>query len=179
MTLSHLLVIILNKSFKREFGYAILHQISLIQTSASIKGMIKFMEKFNFMEYIIKETEHVRKAYDDRIDQTRMLERYSLIATGGIWSWCATNAQSPEVALLKWMPAIITFLFGIRAWGNAKAIDATRDYLYKIENYISLPEEIGWGKYLKNNQEPRLAMTAYLFWGILQLLTILIPIFYG
>jgi len=59
---------------------------------------------------------------------------------------------------------------------NAKAIYATRDYLSEIENYIALPKEIGWGKYLKNSQEPRLAIKAYLFWVILW--TILIPIFY-
>jgi len=102
-----------------------------------------------------------------------------LLATGGIWSWCATHADSPEVRLLKWMPAIITFLFGIRAWGNSKAIQAAREYLENIETYISLPENMGWGKYIKNNQEPRLALTAYLFWAILQILTVLIPIFYG
>jgi len=61
---------------------------------------------------------------------------------------------------------------------NAKAIYATRYYLSKIENYIAIPKEIGWGKYLKNSQELRLAIKAYLFWVILQLLTILIPIFY-
>lgn len=134
---------------------------------------------FNLAEYILKESEHVRKIYDARVVQTRILERYALIATGGIWSWCATHVDSPEVRLLKWMPAIITFLFGIRAWGNSKAIQAARDYLENIENYISLPENLGWGKYIKNNQEPRLALTAYLFWAILQILTVLIPIFYG
>jgi hypothetical protein len=80
-------------------------------------------------EYIIKESEHVRKVYDDRINQTRTLERYSLLATGAIWSWCATNLASTAVQILIWLPAVITFLFGVRAWGNAKAIYMTRDYL--------------------------------------------------
>jgi len=128
-------------------------------------------------DYIVKESEHVRKVYDDRINQTRTLERYSLLATGAIWSWCATNLDSPAVQILIWLPAVITFLFGVRAWGNAKAIYMTREYLAKIENSISLPENIGWGRHLRDNDEPRLALTAYLFWCILQLLTILIPLF--
>lgn len=131
------------------------------------------------IDYVLKECDHIRKSYDDRVDQTRMLERYSLLATGGIWSWCATHPEFPEVALLKWMPAIITFLFGIRAWGNAKAISATRNYLARIERHLALPEDLGWGRYLEKHQEPRLAMTAYLFWAILQLLTILVPVLYG
>ncbi len=134
-------------------------------------------ENINLSEYIIKESEHVRKAYDDRVSQTRALERYSLLSTGIIWSWCATNYDLPTVKILIWMPALITFLFGIRAWGNAKAMYSTRDYLAKIESTILLPEDVGWGRHLKNKEEPRLAITAYIFWGILQFFTLFIPIF--
>lgn len=137
------------------------------------------MDETMIEEFTMKEIEYVRNAYEERINQTRTLERYSLLATGGIWSWCATNIESPEVALLKWMPAIITFLFGMRAWGSAKAIYATKDYLLRLETYLALPEEIGWGKYLTKNQEPRFAITAYIFWGVLQTLTILIPVLYS
>ena len=128
-------------------------------------------------DYMVRESEHVRKVYDDRINQTRALEKYSLLATGAIWSWCATNLDSPAVHILIWLPAVITFLFGVRAWGNAKAIYMTREYLAKIEDSISLPKDVGWGRHLRDNDEPRLALTAYFFWGILQLLTFLIPIF--
>lgn len=136
------------------------------------------MEKTVIVEITIKEMEYVRNVCDERINQTRILERYSLLATGGIWSWCATNVEAPEVTLLKWMPAIITFLFGMRAWGYAKAIISAKDYLSILEKSMALPDEIGWEKYLTQNQEPRLAITAYLFWGILQSLTILVPPFY-
>jgi hypothetical protein len=134
-------------------------------------------EKFDVTEYIVKESEHVRKVYDDRVTQTRALERYSIFATGIIWSWCSTNYEVPAVQILIWMPALITFLFGIRAWGNAKAMYKTRDYLAKIESRISLPEDLGWGRHLKKNEEPRLAMTAYFFWAVLQFFTLFIPIF--
>lgn len=137
------------------------------------------MENPKSLEYLTTEAEHVRKAYAERVQQTRVLERYSLLATGGIWSWCVMHPEIPGVSILLWMPAVITFLFGIRAWGNAKAIYATRMYLSEVEEYLGLPEEFGWGRHLKKNQEPRLALTAYLFWSILQLLTIFVPIFYN
>ena len=129
------------------------------------------------LEYLVKEAEYVRKAYDERVSQTRALERYALLATGLIWSWCATNYALPPVRILIWMPALITFLFGIRAWGYAKSMYTTRDYLIKIERMIALPDDIGWGRHLETREEPRLAMTAYLFWAVLQLMTIFIPIF--
>ena len=134
-------------------------------------------EEINFSEYIIKESEHARKAYDNRVIQTRLLERYSLLSAGIIWSWCATNLTLPAVNFLIWMPSLITFLFGIRAWGNAKAMCHIRDYLITIEDTIILPKELGWGRQLKLKQEPRLAITPYIFWIILQFTTIFIPIF--
>ena len=136
-------------------------------------------QRVNLTEFIISECEHIRQAYDDRVNQTRLLERYALLATGLIWSWCATHMDSPAIQFLKWMPMVITFLLGLRAWGNAKAIFTTRDYLVRIEKQIDLPEGFGWGNYLKHNQESRLMLSAYLFWAILQALTIIIPIVYG
>lgn len=131
----------------------------------------------NFQEYLIKESEHVRKVYDDRVSQTRSLERFSLLATGVIWSWCATNYELATVKILIWMPALITFLFGLRAWGISKVTYSTRDYLVKIEGKINLPADIGWGRHLKATEEPRIIITAYIFWAVLQILTIFIPIF--
>jgi hypothetical protein len=74
------------------------------------------------------------------------------------------------------MPSLITFLFGIRAWGNAKAMYRTRDYLSKLETQIALPDDFGWGRHLAKNEEPRLAVTAYIYWVVLQFVTIFIPI---
>jgi hypothetical protein len=134
-------------------------------------------EKNDITEFLLKEAEHVRNVYDERVSQTRALERYSLFTTGIIWAWCSTNFEFPAVKILVWMPALITFLFGIRAWGNARAMYSARDYLAKLESKILLPEDIGWGKHLTKNEEPRLSITAYIFWAVLQFFTLIIPLF--
>ncbi len=134
-------------------------------------------EKNEITEFLSKEAEHVRNVYDERVSQTRALERYSLFTTGIIWAWCSTNLEFPAVKILVWMPALITFLFGIRAWGNARAMYSAREYLAKIEGNISLPEDMGWGKHLTKKEEPRLSITAYTFWAVLQFVTLFIPVF--
>ena len=131
----------------------------------------------NITEFLMKEAEYIRKAYDERVSQTRTLERYALLSTGIIWSWCATNFEFPAVKILVWMPALITFLFGIRAWGNARAMNSAREYLVELENKLSLPENMGWARYLTRNEEPRLAFTAYIFWAVLQFFTLFVPLF--
>ncbi len=75
------------------------------------------------------------------------------------------------------MPALITFLFGIRAWGNARAMYSAREYLVQLEDKLSLPENMGWARYLTRNEEPRLAFTAYIFWAVLQFFTLFVPLF--
>ena len=134
-------------------------------------------EQNTITEFLLKEVEHVRNAYDGRVSQTRALERYSLSLTGIIWAWCSTNLEIPAVRILVWMPALITFLFGIRAWGNARAMNRTRGYLVKLETTLSLPEDMGWGRHLSENEEPRLAITSYIFWSVLQFFTFFVPIF--
>jgi len=134
-------------------------------------------EKDDVAKFLLEEAKHVRNAYDDRMLQTRALERYALFSTGIIWSWCSTNFKFPAVEILVWMPALITFLFGIRAWGNARAMYRTREYLFKLESEIPLPEGIGWAKHLAKNEEPRLAITAYIFWAVLQFFTLFVPFF--
>ncbi len=58
----------------------------------------------NITEFLMKEAEYIRKAYDERVSQTRALERYALLSTGIVWSWCATNFEFPAVKILVWMP---------------------------------------------------------------------------
>ena len=128
-------------------------------------------------KYLLKEAEFLRNVYSERAKETRLLERYSLIATGAIWSWCAANLDAPALELLLWIPAIITCLFGVRAYSIYRAMDATRDYLISIESKFGLPNDFGWGHQLKQQEQGPL-YTALTFWFILQGLTLALAAWY-
>lgn len=123
------------------------------------------------IQYLLKEAEFLRNVYNERAKETRLLERYSLIATGVIWSWCAANLEAPALKLLLWVPAIISSLFGIRAYSIYRIMVATRDYLASLESKLGLPNDFGWGHQLKQQEQGQM-FTALMFWFILQVFTL-------
>ena len=128
--------------------------------------MTEYVEK-----YLLKEAEFLRNIYNERAKETRLLERYSLLATGAIWSWCAANPDEQATKLLLWVPAIITCVFGVRAYSIGRIMRATREYLASLESKLGLPKDFGWGHQLKQ-QEPGQLYTALMFWFILQVFTL-------
>ena len=129
------------------------------------------------IQYLLKEAEFLRNVYNERAKETRLLERYSLIATGVILSWCAANLDAQALKLLLWVPAIITCLFGIRAYSIYRIMVVTRDYLASLESKLGLPNDFGWGHQLKQ-QELGQVFTALMFWFILQVFTLGVAVWY-
>ncbi len=113
----------------------------------------------------------LRNVYAERAKETRLLERYALIATGTIWSWCAGNVDMPALKLLLWVPGIITCLFGMRAYSIYKIMIATRKHLASLESNFGVPEDFGWGLQLKQQEVGQLYI-AVAFWLTIQMFTL-------
>ena len=77
------------------------------------------------------------------------LERYALLATGAIWSWCVSNASAPGVKLLAWAPFVLSQLFGFRALDLGSELRRIQRYLAAVEATISLPDGLGWHRYAR------------------------------
>jgi hypothetical protein len=139
------------------------------------------MEKVptNLAEYLLKESEHLKKVYDESAKEISILERYALVATGAIWSWCAANVKSPVFHVLIWVPLIIQILFGLRAWGIYQSMVSTREYLERIEMTVQLPEGLGWGRFLKQHSRGLRVSTSYAFWIALHIITLVVALLYG
>ena len=118
-------------------------------------------------EYLVKEAEFLRNVYSERAKETRLIERYALIAAGAIWSWCATHLDAPTLKLLVWVPPIMTGLFGLRAYAIYRAMITTRNYLATLESKLNLPEGFGWGHHLRAQERGQL-YTSLAFWTIAQ-----------
>ena len=132
----------------------------------------------NLPEYLIKESEYLRKIYEDFRKETKALEKYTLLAIGGIWSWCIANYTSNNnIYYLTWLPVIIVSLLGFRAFGIYMQMKTVKKYLIRLESSINgMPKEIGWERFLLN--EPLRViwpLTAFMFWITLTILTIVAP----
>lgn len=127
---------------------------------------------------MLKEIEYLRNGIDEAIKETRSLERYSLLVTGAIWSWCAAAQGSAGLKIIIWFPFFLTALFGVRAWGIAKEISTIDLYLGRVEGSFNLPAGFGWERRQAENRSPFEVKTVYVFWGVLQTATLVVAVLY-
>ena len=125
---------------------------------------------------------YLRNTYTDAVKETRSHERFSLLSAGIIWSWYAINVMKQseqkdysEFSIILYIPAAITFLFGIRSWGISVYMKKIRKYMIKIEKAYHLPAEYGWEQNTYNDHSRFEIYTVYLFWVLLQTATIIVP----
>ncbi len=127
------------------------------------------------------EISYLRNEFSDAVKETRNHERYSLLSTGIIWSWYAINIMKhpaqKDFAIILWIPAVITLLFGIRSWGISRYMLRIQKYLIKIEKAYDLPDDLGWEQNIENDRSRFEIFTVYLFWFLLQSATIVVPFY--
>ncbi len=125
------------------------------------------------------EITYLRNTYAEAIKETRNHERFSLLSTGMIWSWYAINVMKhpdqKSFSIILLIPAVITFLLGIRAWGISVYMQKIRTYLVKIEKVYCLPDYFGWEQNTDNDHSRLEIYTVYLYWFLLQTATIVVP----
>lgn len=129
-------------------------------------------------QYLMSEAEYMRKIFEDSAKWIEVLERYSLLVTGAIWSWVAANISNTEfqIKYIIWLPVLVQFLFGVRAWSISKDMASMIDYLKKIETKIQLPDNLGWATYWDTNRSRYRDVTGYLFWGVLQCISLIVAL---
>jgi hypothetical protein len=131
-------------------------------------------------DYLGKEIDHLRRRFTEIADQVAALERYALLATGAIWSWCVSNADAPGTKLLVWAPFVMTQLFGLRAWGLGRTLRLIRRYLVAVEATVPLPDGLGWQRYLAREPSRSVQwLTGTGFWVLLSLVTLAFTLFFG
>lgn len=132
------------------------------------------------VDYVSNEIGYLRRTYLESAKETRTLERYTLLATGGIWSWYAANYSEngnlDRLTFILWLPAIITVLFGLRAWGISRLLVKIKKYFAYVEGQYQLPSGLGWEQQGVSDRTRFEIMTVYLFWLLIQIATVLVPI---
>ena len=132
-------------------------------------------------EFLAKEIEIVRTSYSALIEETRRLERYSIFVTGLTWGWCASNTTNYAFNLLIWFPAVACNLFGLRAGAIHWQSLAARAYLELVEREFDLQNGLGWASTQIRQSKGVAALsaaTAYLFWAVVGIGTIVVPYMY-
>lgn len=127
-------------------------------------------------DFLLQEYEAIRREMDQAVTETRTLERYALVAVGGIWSWIVAKGE-PQYDALKWLPALLVVFLAFRALVLTKHVDFIANYLTEVEKSFALPERLGFETRFKHHGTLK-RLSAYIFWLLLFLVSVIIPCAY-
>jgi hypothetical protein len=127
--------------------------------------------------YLLAEVQFLRTAYADAIRETATLERFAVLLTAGVWSWCFSNPQNALVPILLWLPAVSIVFLGLRALAQHVYAIRLTARIDRIQETLRVPEEYRWTKLTVLRWSPFRAGTAYAFWAVAQTSTILVPLY--
>jgi len=126
--------------------------------------------------YLLTELKHVRTVYESWAKETAAIEKFALVTTGAIWSWCATEVEMGETAqIILWAPFLICILFSWRARAIYEDMRVAISYLEKLEvelEYLSNGE--GWHYFLREKSKGFRVRTTYWFWYSLVAITAIV-----
>lgn len=131
-----------------------------------------------YERFLVEEYKALRTQIDNHMKDLLNLEKWALTVAGIFWSWFATVGPKNPPGLIYWCPAIMSFLFGMRALGLHVMNLQVGKYIRLVENRLSVSKPDGWENFLCS-ERPRIVMvSAVAFWILLLLFNVLIPLLY-
>jgi hypothetical protein len=127
--------------------------------------------KFHLHQY-----ESLRKELESCVREMRTIERYALIGTGVVWAWLATNQQIRVHYIVWWIPVLFSLLGGLRTFALIKSVRRLAAYIQTVESAFMNKRLEGWETFITQNRRQSIRYSIYLFWIILMLATIIVPI---
>jgi len=70
-----------------------------------------------------------------------------LAGSGAIWAFILTQASSDAVPYLKWIPALMSLVLGLKSYLLTKSLSEAFDHLSELEDHFALPPQKGWVHY--------------------------------
>jgi hypothetical protein len=131
--------------------------------------------EFHKLEY-----EALHREIEASTQELLTLERYALIGSGAVWTWLATTKLVPKPPeIVWWIPVLFSLLGILRTWALLKSIARTSSYLQLLESVVYDQEILGgWETFIHKpeNRKQYLRKFTWIFWGVLLIATIVIPL---
>jgi len=156
-------------------------------------------------EYKIKQYERLTKEISETLNQISSIEKYSIVFSGGIYTWIFTNQSSISKItndcsisvitnqiicpnLVFFIPCILIILLGIISYGMYKRIELIGEYIkveYEDKVYSNNSEEmnkntsLGWESFLTRKNSKILISSRKAMWLLHFTGTLLVAIYFN
>jgi hypothetical protein len=128
-------------------------------------------------ELDLRTHEWLKKEIESAVQETRALERYTLVGTAVVWAFLVKEAYPRAPDVFWWIPFVLSILAGLRVLALYVGIAPRASYLKKIEEMgLHSGGPAGWERHWEAATSRGWdSWTAVLFWVLLILATGLIP----
>ena len=105
----------------------------------------------NERTYLMAEVGHVRDTYARWAQDMWDAQKFHLITTGAIWSWCAVHADNLGNAAIMWIPFVLSIFVWTRARATWSMMLVARQYL--LDREASVLGASGWEHFLRDKED--------------------------
>lgn len=129
-------------------------------------------------QLIIQEAIIIGQRIQWYLDQHEKIETLALISTGTIWAFILSQKYSESIKYISWIPLFLTFFLTVKNYLFTKTINEAFQYLYELEEYYDLGGEKGWVHYFRHRSSKFKRKWRAVFWSILIVANVLIPLLF-
>lgn len=112
----------------------------------------------NERAYLMEEVGHVRDTYARWSQDIWDAQKFLLVTTGAIWSWCAVHVDNPGTAVIMWIPFVLSIFVWTRARATWSMMLVARQYL--LDREASVLGASGW-EHFSLDKEDKGRITAH------------------
>ena len=125
------------------------------------------MTGLNDKDFLLTEYNALRRQMEQDIKQLGDLLRYALLASGGLWAWVLSHADSKISQIAGWLPVALSTLLLLQVLELRKLVHQLGGYLYDIEGYFDLPHGLGWEAEASNDGKVEATSQRLQSWSII------------
>jgi hypothetical protein len=115
-------------------------------------------------QLLIKEFEALKKELSDAVQESRVVERNSLVASGVLWAWLLSQSTlEGNFGYIKYLPLILCVFGGIRSLALHIRLIRISRYFRELEAKTLQGKFINWESYL-HKQGWWLTATSVTYW---------------
>ena len=128
-------------------------------------------------EYHLREHTALRNEIDELVREARTLERWALVAAGGVVVWLYSNHDVSLPAGAYWVPFLLAAACAIRVFHYQINLRHAVAYSKKIEEHFCTVDAVeGWNHFVDGARRNKYSIPSVIFWGLFIVLTALFAV---
>ena len=130
-------------------------------------------------QFIIEEYKSLKAELQSLVKELRTLETAAIAGIAAVYAWLAKDPANQVLVGAWWIPILFPLLGAFRQVAVLSRIMDLSEYIQLTEKRLDLSAPQGWEGFIKEKRTKlrgkAIALSAFVFWFVLLLITIIVP----